>query len=310
MPDHWVTRSLPDWLKPYARLARWDRPIGWWLLLWPCWWAAALAAIAAGAAFPNPWHMLLFLVGAIAMRGAGCTYNDIIDREIDAQVARTKMRPIPSGAVSVRQAQVFMVLQSLVGLAVLLQFNWFSILLGIASLAIVAIYPFMKRITSWPQFVLGLAFNWGALMGWAAVFGRIDLPAILLYVAGVSWTIAYDTIYAHQDRDDDSIIGVKSTARLFGAATKPVIAGFFAAALALIMAAGLTAGAGPGFVVLMALPAAHAVWQLRTLRIADSAVCLTLFRANREFGWLVMAALAGAALFAFLVSGGVLIAGR
>ncbi len=293
---HWTLRVLPAGLRPYASLARWDRPIGWWLLMWPCWWSAALAAIAAGHPLPNLWHLALFMIGAIAMRGAGCTYNDIVDRDIDANVARTKMRPIPSGAISVRNAKIFMVAQSLVGLIVLLQFNPFAILVGLCSLLVVAIYPFMKRITSWPQAVLGLAFSWGALMGWAGAFGSLAAPAFLLYVGGIAWTIAYDTIYAHQDREDDAIIGVKSTARLFAHNTKFWISVFFAAALGLFLAAGLTAGAGWPFVLFIAAPAGHAVWQVARLKIGDSARCLALFRSNTQFGWLMMAALVAVAL--------------
>ena len=189
----------------------------------PCWWSAGLAAIAAGHPYPNPWHVVLFFVGAFVMRGAGCTWNDILDRDLDAKVARTRSRPIPSGQVSVKAAAVFLVVQALIGLAVLLQFNRFTILVGIASLGVVAIYPLMKRIIWWPQIVLGLAFSWGALMGWAAVFGRLDAPALLLYAGSIAWVIGYDTIYAHQDREDDALIGVKSTARLFGARTRLVL---------------------------------------------------------------------------------------
>lgn len=293
---HWTTRILPAAVRPYGSLARWDRPIGWWLLMWPCWWSAALAAIAADSPLPNLWHLILFMVGAIAMRGAGCTYNDIIDRDIDANVARTRQRPIPSGAVSVRNAKIFMVAQALVGFLVLIQFNPFAIAVGLGSLAIVAIYPFMKRITSWPQFVLGLAFNWGALMGWAAAFGRLDWPPVLLYLGGIAWTIAYDTIYAHQDREDDAIIGVKSTARLFAHHTRFWISVFFAVALVLFLSAGLLAGAGWLFALLILAPVAHAVWQVRTLRIGDSAVCLALFRSNTIFGWLMFGALSATAL--------------
>ncbi|MCB1472822.1 MAG: 4-hydroxybenzoate octaprenyltransferase [Rhodobiaceae bacterium] len=288
---HWVTRYAPEWLKPYARLARWDRPIGWWLLLWPCWWSAALAAVNAGHPYPNPWHIFLFLVGAIAMRGAGCTYNDIVDREIDAGVERTKMRPIPSGAVSVRQALVFAILQSLTGLAVLLQFDLFTIALGAASLGVVAIYPFMKRITSWPQVVLGFAFNWGALMGWAAVFGRLDAAPVLLYLGGIAWTIGYDTIYAHQDRRDDAIIGVKSTARLFAQHSRAGIAAFYIVAVTLWAGAFWLAGVRwPGFAGL-ALASAHLAWQVATLDINDGKRCLMHFRSNRDFGWILFAGL-------------------
>ncbi len=224
---HWVYRALPRSFWPYAQLARWDRPIGWQLLLWPCWWSAALAASAYArpsdgfaSLIPSPWFLVLFLVGAIAMRGAGCTYNDIVDAGIDAKVERTRSRPLPAGKVSRRQAWAFLLLQGLAGLAVLVQFNGFAILLGICSLAVVAIYPFMKRLTNWPQLVLGLAFSWGALMGWAAEFGDVSRPAVLLYLGSIFWVVGYDTIYAHQDKEDDALVGVKSPARLFGDATK------------------------------------------------------------------------------------------
>lgn len=288
---HWVTRHAPEWLKPYARLARWDRPIGWWLLLWPCWWSAALASVHAGNGFPNVWHLLLFLIGAIAMRGAGCTYNDIVDRDIDAGVERTRMRPIPSGAVTARQALVFAIAQSLTGFVVLIQFNVFSIALGIASLAIVAIYPFMKRITSWPQVVLGFAFNWGALMGWAAAFGELGWAPVLLYVGGIAWTIGYDTIYAHQDRRDDAIVGVRSTARLFAGHSHLGIGLFYVLAVVCWTGAFWLAGVSwIGFLWLLA-GASHLFWQVGTLDIDDGARCLKLFRSNRDFGWILFAGL-------------------
>src|SRR5215216_7501802 len=227
---NWVDTHAPSWSRPYLRLSRFDRPIGSWLLLMPCWWSAALAAGIARDVSRLPLIIVLFLIGAFVMRGAGCTWNDITDRDLDARVERTRSRPLPAGQVSVAQAFAFLVLQALIGLAVLLQFNRFAILTGIASLAIVAVYPFMKRITWWPQVTLGLAFSWGALMGWAAMFGRLDPPALLLYAGAIAWVIGYDTIYAHQDRDDDALIGVKSTARLFGARTKPMLAGFYALA--------------------------------------------------------------------------------
>jgi 4-hydroxybenzoate polyprenyltransferase len=216
----WVDTRAPAAWRPYLRLARWDRPIGSWLLLLPCWWSAALAAIAAGWVVPNLWHMLLFAIGAVAMRGAGCTFNDLVDRDIDAMVERTRSRPLPSGQVTVAQAKLFIIAQVAVGALVLLALaNPFAWAVGIASLAVVVIYPFMKRITSWPQSVLGLAFSWGALMGWAAAFGRLDAPALLLYAGSILWVIGYDTIYAHQDREDDAIVGVRSTALLFGERT-------------------------------------------------------------------------------------------
>ena len=222
---NWVDKTAPPWSRPYLRLARLDRPIGSWLLLLPCWWSCALAAIAAHNT-PSVAQLALFFVGAFAMRGAGCTYNDIVDRDLDASVERTRSRPIPSGQVSVFSAGVCLVAQALIGLSVLLSFNVFTIGLGIASLVIVAVYPFMKRITYWPQIVLGLAFSWGALMGWAAVFARLDAPALLLYAGSIAWVIGYDTIYAHQDREDDALIGIKSTALLFGERTKPCSACF------------------------------------------------------------------------------------
>src|SRR6202158_3049164 len=222
----WVDTLAPAWTKPYLRLARLDRPIGSWLLLLPCWWSAALAAVAAHARAPNILHLILFFVGAFAMRGAGCTWNDIVDRDLDGSVERTRSRPIPSGQVTVVQAFVFLGLQALIGLAVLISFNTFTIALGIGSLAIVAVYPFMKRITYWPQIVLGLAFSWGALMGWAGAFGRLDPAPLLLYAGSISWVVGYGTNYAHQDRDDDALVGVKSPALLLGRRTKPMLALF------------------------------------------------------------------------------------
>jgi 4-hydroxybenzoate polyprenyltransferase len=284
---HWVDRLLPEPLRPYARLARLERPIGWWLLLWPCWWSTALAAIAAHRAYPNPWHLALFLIGAVVMRGAGCTYNDIVDRDIDAAVARTRSRPIPAGQVSVRRARLFMLGLALVGLVVLLQFNWFAVILGVASLGIVAIYPFMKRITDWPQLVLGLAFSWGGLMGWAATFGRLDWQAALVYAAAILWTIGYDTIYAHQDKEDDVLVGVRSTARLFGDRTKPAIALLYMGALLLLAAAYATTGAGPLAYLGLVAAGLHMGWQIIRLDIDDGERCLQLFRSNTQTGWLI-----------------------
>ena len=286
---NWVDTAAPAWLKPYLRLARLDRPIGAWLLLLPCWWSAGLAAISAGRPYPDPWHCLLFFIGAFAMRGAGCTWNDIVDRDLDAKVERTRSRPIPAGQVTARQAFVFLVLQALVGLLVLLQFNPFTILVGILSLATVAIYPFLKRVTHWPQIGLGLAFSWGALMGWPAVFGRLDPAAFILYAGSIAWVIAYDTIYAHQDREDDALIGIKSTAILFDARTKPLLALFFALAVMLIGLAGWLAGAGLIFALGLAAFAAHLAWQVKRLDIADPALCLRLFKSNRDAGLILFA---------------------
>ena len=286
---NWVDSLAPVWSRPYLRLARLDRPIGSWLLLIPCWWSVGLAAIYAGQAIPNPWHLLLFFVGAFAMRGAGCTWNDLVDRDLDASVERTRSRPIVSGQVSVAQAAAFLVLQALIGLVVLLQFNRFAVACGIVSLAIVAIYPFLKRVTYWPQIGLGLAFSWGALMGWAAAFGRLDAPAILLYAGSIAWVIGYDTIYAHQDREDDALIGIKSTALLFGDNTKAALAAFFALAVVLIGLAGWTAGAGGYFVAGLAGFAVHLAWQISRIDIADPELCLRLFKSNRDAGLILFA---------------------
>jgi len=288
---NWVDTLAPAWSRPYLRLARLDRPIGSWLLLLPCWWSSALAAIAAHHAAPSFVHLALFLVGAFAMRGAGCTWNDIVDRDLDGSVERTRSRPIPSGQVTVVQAFVFLALQALIGLAVLISFNTFTIALGIASLAIVAVYPFMKRITYWPQIVLGLAFSWGALMGWAAAFGRLDAPAFLLYAGSIAWVIGYDTIYAHQDREDDALIGIKSTALLFGERTKPMLTLFYALAVMLIGAAGFLAGAGPVFAIGLFAFAAHLAWQVIRLDIADPDRCLALFKSDRDAGLILFAGL-------------------
>jgi 4-hydroxybenzoate polyprenyltransferase len=290
-PRNWLDQFAPDWLKPYGRLARWDRPIGWWLLLWPCWWSAAMAAVAAEQRAPSLWHLVLFLVGAIAMRGAGCTYNDLIDRDLDAGVARTRNRPLPSGAVTPRQALVFLGLQALVGALVLLQFNDFTKLLGLASLAVVALYPFMKRVTDWPQFVLGLAFSWGALVGWSAVFGALAAAPLLLYAGAVLWTIGYDTIYALQDKEDDAIIGVRSTARLFGRRSRIGIAVFYVAAFVLFGLAFAFADAGPFAFAGLGAGLLHATWLIVTLEPEDPGNCLARFRANSTTGWIVFAGL-------------------
>ncbi|WEK52317.1 MAG: 4-hydroxybenzoate octaprenyltransferase [Candidatus Kaistia colombiensis] len=288
---NWVDHYAPPWLRPYARLARWDRPIGWWLLLLPCWWSAALASNVAGATWPDVAHLLLFLIGAVAMRGAGCTYNDIVDRELDAGVARTRSRPIPSGQVGVGAAKVFLVLQALVGLAVLLSFNWFSVVLALCSLLVVAAYPFMKRITDWPQFVLGLAFSWGALMGWSAWFGSLALAPVLLYAGGVLWTIGYDTIYALQDIEDDKIMGVRSTARLFGNHAPQIVGLLYAGAVLLWAGAFWAAGIGWVAWLGLALVAAHFAWQIVSVRLDDEALALRLFKSNRTAGLVLFAAL-------------------
>jgi 4-hydroxybenzoate polyprenyltransferase len=286
---NWVDTIAPRWSRPYLRLARLDRPIGSWLLLLPCWWSAALAAIAAGSAGPSLIHIALFFVGAFAMRGAGCTWNDIVDRDLDASVERTRSRPIPSGQVSAKRAFGFLVLQAVVGFLVLVSFNGFTIALGIASLLIVAVYPFMKRVTYWPQIVLGMAFSWGALMGWAAAFGRLDSPALLLYAGSIAWVIGYDTIYAHQDREDDALIGIKSTALLFGRRTKRMLGLFYGLAVLLIGAAGFSAGGGLVFGLGLLAFAGHLAWQIVRLDIDDPDLCLALFKSDRDAGLILFA---------------------
>jgi 4-hydroxybenzoate polyprenyltransferase len=288
---NWVDTHAPPWSRPYLRLSRLDRPIGSWLLLIPCWWSAALAAGVTGTIGQLPVTIGLFLVGAFVMRGAGCTWNDITDRDLDALVERTRSRPIPAGQVSVAKAAAFLVVQALIGLAVLLQFNRFAVATGIASLVIVAVYPFMKRITWWPQIVLGLAFSWGALMGFAVTQGRIGATALALYAGSIAWVIGYDTIYAHQDAEDDALIGIKSTALLFGARTRQALTVFYGAAVVLIGVALALAGAGfPAWIGLAAF-AGHLIWQIRRLQIGDPALCLRVFKSNRDAGLLLFAGL-------------------
>jgi 4-hydroxybenzoate polyprenyltransferase len=288
---NWVDDRAPVWSRPYLRLARLDRPIGSWLLLLPCWWSAALASALARDVRGLPIILALFFVGAFAMRGAGCTWNDITDRDLDAKVERTRSRPIPAGQVGVRQALVFLVAQALIGLVVLLQFNRFAIIAGIASLLIVAVYPFMKRITWWPQVVLGLAFSWGALMGFAVVLGRIGLPGLFLYAGSIAWVIGYDTIYAHQDAEDDALIGVKSTARLFGAQTHRALVVFYGLAVILIGMALALSGAGVWAWIGLAAFAVHLGGQIARLNIGDPALCLRVFWSNREAGLILFSGL-------------------
>ena len=285
----WVERHLPAWGQPYARLARLDRPIGTWLLLFPGWWGIALAS----SGWPDPALLLLFALGAVAMRGAGCTLNDIADRDYDAQVARTRLRPLPSGAVTLWQAALFLVFQLAIGAAVLFSLNRTSMLLGVAVLGLIGTYPFMKRVTYWPQVFLGLNFNWGALIGWTAVTGELALPPLLLYLGGIFWTIGYDTIYAHQDKEDDLRIGVKSSALALGSHTRPWLFGFYAAALLSWIAAGLAAGLGALFWLGLAGSALQLAWQAVRVAIDDPADCLAKFRSNRVVGWLMLAGIAG-----------------
>jgi 4-hydroxybenzoate polyprenyltransferase len=281
----WVDRRLPRCAEPYARLARLDRPIGTWLLLFPGWWGIALA----GPRWPDPVLILLFALGAVVMRGAGCTLNDIADRDYDGKVARTRLRPLPSGRVTVPQAVIFMLAQLIVAAAILLSLNPACWWLGIAVLALIATYPFMKRITYWPQLFLGLNFNWGALLGWAAVTGALAWPPVLLYLGGVFWTLGYDTIYAHQDKEDDARIGVKSSALALGEHTRPWLFVFYAAALALWAAAGVVAGLSIAFWVGLLAAALQLTWQAARVDTNDAADCLAKFRSNRIVGWLMFA---------------------
>jgi 4-hydroxybenzoate polyprenyltransferase len=296
VPQSWVA-GLPPRLRPFAVLMRLDRPIGIWLLFWPCVLGLMLGAMSEDRSFTD-WrdfyYVILFGLGTIVMRGAGCAFNDIVDRKIDAQVARTRGRPIPSGAVTVRQAAGFVVALCLIGLVILLQFNWFSVFLGAASLLLVLAYPFMKRITWWPQAWLGLTFNWGALLGFAAETGRLDMSDGLLYAGLFFWTLGYDTIYAHQDKEDDALIGVRSTALLLADDSRKWILRFYAAAFTLILAAGFSGHAGWPFGFVMLAAGAHLLWQVKTLNIASADNCLMLFRANRIAGALIALAFVAA----------------
>ena len=290
--DNWVDRYAPDAWRPYLHLMRLDRPIGTWLLLFPCWWSLALAEIDEGRPYPSPWLMALFAIGALVMRGAGCAYNDYVDRDFDAQVARTASRPIPSGQVTPEDALVLVGGLGLVGLAVLLQFNWFTVFLGASSLVLVLVYPYMKRFTYWPQLVLGLAFNWGALVGWAAVEGSLAAAPIALYLGAVAWTIGYDTIYAHQDTEDDLMLGLKSTALRFGADSPTWVGGFYSVAIVLWTLAGFLAGAHLVFFLTLALVGLQLAWQVSTLDIDDPKNCLRRFRSNRDVGFALFLGLA------------------
>ncbi len=281
---NWVDRYAPDWLKPYARLARWDRPIGFWLLFWPCAWGIGLAAIAFPEQGYDWWATILMLAGAILMRGAGCTFNDIVDRDIDMKVARTRSRPIPSGQVTARDALAFLVAQALLASAILFQFNRFTVWAGIASLLLVAIYPFMKRVTWWPQAFLGLAFSFGALVGWSSQAGSLALPAVLLYGGTILWVIAYDTLYALQDIEDDMLIGVKSTARLFGSQVKLVCGTFYAVAYVLWLSAVTLVGGGIVFALFSLVAAGILAWQIVTIDKDAPGNPLLRFKANHYVG--------------------------
>jgi 4-hydroxybenzoate polyprenyltransferase len=291
VPTNWVDRLAPPALRPWLRLGRFDRPTGIWLLMLPGWQGIALADASMGQP-PSPMLLVLFLMGAALMRAAGCAYNDIVDRDIDAKVARTAGRPIPAGQISVRQAGVFIAVCCAASLAILLSFNRVAIILGVASLALVAAYPFMKRITWWPQAWLGLTFNWGALLGYAAVTGELGWPALLLYASGVFWTLGYDTIYAVQDLEDDALARVKSSARRLGTAAPRAVLGFYVAAFALALGAAFTAGLGPLFLPPAAMFGMLLSRQAQKLDITDPAGALALFKSNTWAGLLLFCALA------------------
>ncbi len=290
-PSNWVDRWAPSSWQPYLRLARLDRPIGTWLLLIPCWWSMALAQVNSGDHLPNLWYLVLFAIGAIAMRASGCAYNDYIDADIDGRVERTRNRPLPSGQVSPGAALVFVVAMALIGLAVLVAFNNFTIWLAIASLLIVAIYHFAKRVTSYPQLVLGLVFNWGALVGWAAIQGSIGLPALALYAGCVFWTVGYDSFYAHQDKEDDALLGLGSTALQLGEDTVTFVGVMYALAGILWLVAGALAGAHLVYFLAVVLVFLQMSWQVSTLDIHNPANCLWRFKSNRDVGLAVFAGL-------------------
>lgn len=281
---NWVDRHFPEILKPFARLARLDRPIGFWLLFWPCAFSLAMAAMAEPVRGFNVGTLILMFIGAVAMRGAGCTLNDIIDADLDGQVERTRSRPIPSGDLTRQQAALFLSFQLLIGFMILCQFNWLTIGLGALSLVLVGIYPFMKRITWWPQFFLGLAFSWGALMGWTSETESLSVAPLVLYLGCILWVIGYDTLYALQDVEDDALVGIKSTARLFGDRVKPIVALFYAGAIACWLIAGTMVGGGAIFVPLLLAPALILAWEVATLDPSSPDNALVRFKANHWVG--------------------------
>ncbi len=293
----WISNHAPARTRPFLQLARLDRPVGAWLLLWPCWWSLAFASPASGRQWPDFTLVVLFAIGAVLMRGAGCTLNDLFDRNIDGRVERTRGRPLPNGAVTIGAAILFMLSLSLAGLMVLLQFNKLAIWVGLASIPLVIVYPLMKRITYWPQLFLGLTFNWGALLGWAAATGGLAPAPLCLYVAGIFWTLGYDTIYAHQDKEDDALVGVKSSALRLGENTLPWLWGFYSAAITAFAIAGVLADMSWPFYISVLLVALHLAWQASAVDISNSDDCLRKFKSNAHLGWvLFIGAILGAAL--------------
>ncbi|MEO3428375.1 4-hydroxybenzoate octaprenyltransferase [Pelagibius sp. CAU 1746] len=295
--DAWVLRLAPAGARPYLRLARLDRPIGTWLLLFPGWWAIALGDAYGGDAAanggPSWWLYLYFGLGAVLMRSAGCVVNDILDRDIDGKVARTAARPIPAGEVSLTQAGLFLLVLLLASFAILVQMNTLTVAMGCASLLLVFPYPLMKRITYWPQAWLGLTFNWGALIGWTAATGTLAWPPLLLYLAGIAWTLGYDTIYGHQDKEDDLLVGVKSLALRLDAFGKPWFALIYSVTVALFGAAGWATGLLWPFWIGLAAVAAQFAWQVRDVDLDDPANCRAKFKSNRFVGWLLLAGILG-----------------
>lgn len=282
-----MIRLAPAVARPYMRLIRADRPIGTWLLLLPCLWSVAMASQAVTGSTPDPWFVLLFGIGAFVMRGAGCVVNDLWDRDIDGKVARTADRPIASGEVSVRSALVFLGCLLLVGLVILLQFNGTTVAMGVASLGLVAVYPLMKRVTYWPQAFLGITFNWGALLAWCAVEGSVGWPAILMYAGGFFWTLGYDTIYGHQDKEDDILVGVKSSSIKLGRNTRPFALLVYTVTVAFLAFSGSAAGMGWFYFLMLAAAAAQFAWQVGTLDIDEPKNCLERFKSNRDAGLMI-----------------------
>jgi len=294
--DGWVDRFTPQTCRPYIRLARFDRPIGTWLLLFPCWWSISMAWPEGKNATEALYLFCIFGLGALTMRGAGCTFNDIVDRNFDAQVSRTRKRPLPSGQVTVRQALAFLIVLLAIGFYILMSLKPYAIMLGSASLLLVFSYPLMKRVTYWPQFFLGLTFNWGALLGWAAVRDGLDAPAIILYAGGVLWTLGYDTIYAHQDRRDDPKAGVKSTARRLGLGSKPWLYAFYAAAITLFAFAGYIGDFIWPYFVGLSLGTLQLIWQVWDVNLDSPKDCLSKFKSNRLFSWFFLGGIIAAQL--------------
>ncbi|MFK7791461.1 MAG: 4-hydroxybenzoate octaprenyltransferase [Devosiaceae bacterium] len=291
LKDHWSLRVLPSWARPYGRLMRLERPVGWPLLFWPCAFGSLLASLATGSSIQ--WaHLVLFLIGALIMRGAGCTLNDIADRDLDAKVARTALRPIPSGEVTARNAAIFLIALLAAGFVILIQFNLFTIGVGIASLVLVAIYPFMKRITNWPQLVLGLVFSWGALVGWTAQTGSFDLPMAATYLAVVIWIVGYDTLYAFQDIEDDALIGIGSTARALEGQAPAFVGACYALTVLLLGYAFWAAGASLPSYAALAAAASQMAWQIATLDLDDKPGCLARFKSNSWIGAILSLGLA------------------